>query len=144
MNDHHGAFARSRWPVAATEAGTVSSGFGWRRHPVTGKRSFHAAIDIAAPKGSPVLATTAGTVAATGRHPRLGRYVMIRYRDGSVGTYGHLDSIRVRADKAVKPGQIIGTVGDTGRTTGPHLDYSLEVDGRKVDPLKYFQTMRKG
>lgn len=123
------------WPIAAGAKTRISSPFGPRKHPVTGRRAFHAAVDIAAAAGTPILATADGTVQATGRHPRLGNYVMLRHPDGTVGTYGHMKTIGVSRGDTVARGQRIGTVGSTGRSTGPHLDFSLEVDGKRVDPL---------
>ena len=123
------------WPVDPGADSRVSSRYGWRIHPVTGQRAFHAGVDIAAPSGTPVLATAPGVVQAIGQHPRLGRYVMIDYLDGSVGTYGHLKSIDAASGDIVARGDMIGEVGSTGRSTGPHLDYSLKIDGRNVDPL---------
>ena len=123
------------WPVDTAVPSRVTSGHGWRNDPFTGKRAFHAGVDIAAKAGTRVLATAPGRVAAVGEHPRLGRYVMIAYLDGSVGTYGHLKRITVATDQAVRRGQVVGAVGSTGRSTGPHLDFALKVGGRPVDPL---------
>lgn len=123
------------WPVAIEGGGRVSSPYGWRDDPFTGKRAFHGGVDIAAPPGSAVVATADGVVRAIGEHPRLGRYVMLRFTDGAVATYGHLESFAVGTGDVVRRGQTLGGVGSSGRSTGPHLDYRLEVDGRRVDPL---------
>jgi murein DD-endopeptidase MepM/ murein hydrolase activator NlpD len=123
------------WPVDAAVASRISSGFGWRADPFTGKPAFHAAVDIAAPAGTWVVATAPATVQAIGEHPRLGRYVMLAYADGSVATYGHLSDFAVGTGDVVARGAHIGKVGSTGRATGPHLDFSLEVAGGRIDPL---------
>ncbi|MBL28312.1 MAG: hypothetical protein CMM50_12280 [Rhodospirillaceae bacterium] len=123
------------WPIAPEAKSRVSSHYGWRIHPMTGERAFHTGVDIAAPSGTPVLATAPGIVHAIGQHPRLGNYVMIDYLDGSVGTYGHLKRIEAASGDIVARGDMVGRVGSTGRSTGPHLDYSLKIDGRNVDPL---------
>ena len=130
------------WPVDTAVPSRVTSGHGWRDDPFTGERAFHAGVDIAAKSGTRVLATAPGRVEAVGRHPRLGRYVMIAYLDGSVGTYGHLKRITVATDQAVRRGQAVGMVGSTGRSTGPHLDFALKVDGRSVDPLPLLRRPR--
>jgi murein DD-endopeptidase MepM/ murein hydrolase activator NlpD len=130
------------WPVDTAVPSRVTSGHGWRDDPFTGKRAFHAGVDIAAKSGTRVVATAPGRVAAVGEHPRLGRYVMIAYLDGSVGTYGHLKRITVATDQAVRLGQVVGAVGSTGRSTGPHLDFALKVDGRPVDPLPLLRRPR--
>ncbi len=130
------------WPVDTAVPSRVTSGHGWRDDPFTGKRAFHAGVDIAAKSGTRVLATAPGRVEAVGEHPRLGRYVMIAYLDGSVGTYGHLKRITVATDQAVRRGEVVGAVGSTGRSTGPHLDFALKVDGRPVDPLPLLRRPR--
>lgn len=130
------------WPIDTAVPSRVTSGHGWRDDPFTGERAFHAGVDIAAKSGTRVLATAPGRVEAVGEHPRLGRYVMIVYLDGSVGTYGHLKRITVATDQAVRRGQVVGAVGSTGRSTGPHLDFALKVDGRPVDPLPLLRRPR--
>lgn len=123
------------WPVAIDGGGRVSSPYGWRDDPFTGERAFHGGVDIAAPPGSAVVASADGVVKAIGEHPRLGRYVMLRFTDGAVATYGHLESFAVGTGDVVRRGQTLGAVGSSGRATGPHLDYRLEVGGQRVDPL---------
>ena len=125
------------WPIARSAESRVSSGFGWRSDPFDGEVGFHAGIDIAAPAGTPVLATAAATVKAIGTHRRLGRYVMLDYGDGALGIFGHLSRVTVATGRKVESGEQIGAVGRTGRATGPHLDFALEINGRRVDPLPY-------
>ncbi len=123
------------WPIDPGAESRVTSNFGWRTDPFTGEPAFHGAVDIAAAKGSIVVATSHGVVHAVGDHPRLGRYVMLSYRDGSTATYGHLRDYIVETGQLVHRGQAIGHVGSTGRSTGPHVDFRLEIDGRRIDPL---------
>lgn len=123
------------WPVAGATHHEISSHFGPRRHPVTGKKDFHAGIDIPAPVGTPVLAAAGGKVSGAGTHPRLGRYVKITHADNSYTLYGHLHRWQVREGDAVLAGQQVGTVGNTGRSTGPHLDFSIRREGKPIDPL---------
>jgi len=123
------------WPVADVPGSRISSPYGWRDDPFTGERAFHGGLDIAAPAGTAVLATADGTVRAIGEHPRLGKYVMLRFPDGSEATYGHLESITVGSGQKVVRGETLGGVGSSGRSTGPHLDYRVKVAGQSVDPL---------
>lgn len=123
------------WPIDVAVPSRVTSSFGWRTDPFTGKPAFHGAIDIAAAEGTTVVATSHGTVQAVGEHPRLGRYVILSLHDGSLATYGHLKDYTVGTGQLVRRGQAIGQVGSTGRSTGPHVDFRLEVDGRRIDPL---------
>lgn len=124
------------WPVDLAADQRISSGFGWRKHPVTGKRSFHTGVDIAAAVGTRVLASAEGTVSETGKHQNLGNYIRISHADGTMSVYGHLAKIATREGAKVKTGQIIGAIGSTGRSTGPHLHYTLKQDGSLIDPMK--------
>lgn len=126
-----------QWPVDTAATQRISSPFGMRKHPVTGKRSFHAGIDIATKRGTSVLASADGVVELTTRHRNLGNYVKIRHRDGSYSMYGHLTKWLVRKGEQVAAGETIGTVGSTGRSTGPHLDYSLRINDKPVNPMKF-------
>jgi len=123
------------WPIDLAAHSRVTSNFGWRTDPFTGKPAFHGAVDIAAAAGTTVVATSHGVVHAVGDHPRLGSYVMLSYQDGSMATYGHLKDYIVETGQLVRRGQPVGHVGSTGRSTGPHVDFRLEIDGRRIDPL---------
>ena len=125
-----------RWPVAMTDGQYISSGFGHRIHPVTGKPSFHQGIDIAAPIGTNVMAAADGVVSLVTSHKNLGRYVRVEHPDGSFSLYGHLSQQHVEEGQPVRAGQVIGAVGTTGRSTGPHLDFSLRMNDTAVNPLK--------
>jgi murein DD-endopeptidase MepM/ murein hydrolase activator NlpD len=117
-------------PIALPVAGEFSSGFGPRG------RGFHPGLDLRAPHGSPVRAAAGGTVVFTGRWYAYGTIIDIEHRDGSIARYAHLSRIdpAVRPGAAVLPGQLIGAVGRTGRTTGAHLHVELRRHGRPVDP----------
>ena len=111
------------FPLASPAS--ISSGFGWRLHPVTGEqRSFHQGTDLAAPAGTPVLASFSGTVIAAGDMGNLGNAVTID--SGTTRTrYGHMSRVIVSAGETVTKGQTIGYVGSTGRSTGPHLHFEV-------------------
>lgn len=115
-------------------AGHVTSGFGMRRHPILGFVRMHAGIDFAAPWGSPVYAATDGRVSFAGWHGGHGNYVRLDH-GGGIGTgYGHMSRIAVTPGMSVRRGQVIGYVGSTGLSTGPHLHYELYRGGQVVDP----------
>jgi murein DD-endopeptidase MepM/ murein hydrolase activator NlpD len=123
------------WPVAMNDREYISSGFGQRIHPVTGKLSFHQGIDIAAPIGTKVMAAADGVISLVASHKHLGKYVRIEHADGSFSVYGHLSKWNVAEGQVVRAGQEIGAVGTTGRVTGSHLDFSLHINNQVVNPL---------
>ncbi len=123
----------SIWPVR----GWVSSGFGRRVSPFTGKDTMHDGLDITAPMRTPIIATAAGTVTFAGNEPGLGNTVSLVHGHGMRTVYGHMDKVKVKSGQTVKRGDLIGWVGNTGLSTGPHLHYEVEVAGKAVDPLKY-------
>lgn len=106
----------------------VTSPFGWRRHPVTGEMAFHSGIDLGAPLGTPVLATADGLVDFAGVAGGYGNLITLAHGDRQT-QYAHLDTIAVRVGQRVRRGQVLGTVGATGRVTGPHLHYEVLVPG---------------
>lgn len=119
-------------------AGRLSSTFGTRRHPITGKVSKHGGIDIAVKSGSLVAAAADGVViVASTDVGHYGTAVFIDHRNGYVTHYGHLSKILVRVGQKVKMGQIIARSGSTGRSTGPHLHFTVKKNGVGVDPLKF-------
>jgi murein DD-endopeptidase MepM/ murein hydrolase activator NlpD len=124
-----------RWPIR----GPVNSGFGLRRSPWTGKPEQHHGIDIGSPPGTPVRSPVAGTVVAASTHGRLGKHVALDHGNGVTSLYGHLEALDVKNGERVERGQVIGLVGNTGRSTGPHLHYELLVDGKPVDPRGFLQ-----
>lgn len=123
----------SIWPVR----GWVSSGFGRRISPFTGNDTMHGGVDISAPMRTPVVAPAAGTVAFAGSEAGLGNTVTLSHGYGMRTIYGHMDKLKVKTGQPVRRGDILGWVGNTGLSTGPHLHYEVEVSGTGVDPLKY-------
>ncbi len=131
---------RMTWPVAAR----ISSNFGWRMHPVLGFRRLHKGMDFAAAYGSPIRATTDGTVAIAGRHGGYGNFVKLLHGGGLATGYGHMSRIVVRPGMRVAQGQVIGYVGSTGLSTGPHLHYELWRSGQAIDPRRLsFATVQR-
>ena len=116
---------------------TLTSGFGWRVDPFTGERAFHRGLDLRAPSGSPVYATAAGKVVWVGPRGDFGLTVTIDHGDGLLTQYSHLASIEVEENTDIERGFVIGTVGSTGRSTGPHVHYEVLKDGIARDPRKY-------
>jgi hypothetical protein len=116
-------------------AGRVSSGFGQRFHPVLGHRRMHNGVDLAAPSGAPIVAAASGRVIAAGWHGGHGRQVAIAHRDGIKTTYSHMSSIAAAPGSYVRQGQVIGYVGSSGLSTGPHLHYEVYRNGKLVNPL---------
>lgn len=121
------------WPVR----GRLTSWFGWRKDPFTGKRSFHNAVDIAAPYGSTITAPMAGKVIETGYSPILGKYVMMSHSGGWRTLYGHMSEILVSEGQYVSLGKAIGCIGTTGYSTGPHCHFEVIKNGSLVNPLNY-------
>ena len=122
-----------RWPIR----GPVNSEFGPRRSPWTGKPEQHHGIDIGSPPGTPVTSPAPGMVITASAHGRLGKHVALDHGHGVTSLYGHLEALDVKAGEQVEKGQVIGLVGNTGRSTGPHLHYELLVEGKPVDPRPF-------
>jgi len=123
----------SIWPVR----GFLTSTFGYRISPITGKRQFHEGLDIANKVGTPVMAPANGTVADTGVQNGYGRFIKIQHGFGMVTVYGHLSKIGVKPGQRVERGEVIGYVGNTGSSTGPHLHYEVRVNGVPNNPKKF-------
>jgi murein DD-endopeptidase MepM/ murein hydrolase activator NlpD len=115
--------------------GRITSRFGIRRNPFGGHTRFHNGIDLAAPTGTEVLAAREGTVKETGFDEVFGRYVLVEHTNGYETLYGHLNSIEVSLNHWVNSGKIIGTVGSTGISTGPHLHFEIRRKGVARDPV---------
>ena len=124
-------------PSLAPVSGFFSDGYGWRRDPIDGSREFHKGVDIVAPSGTPVRAAADGLVTAAGRMSGYGSMIHLAHGYGMGTRYGHLSRVMVTPGQRVKRGDIIGLVGSTGRSTGPHLHYEVFRTGNQVDPRKY-------
>ena len=119
----------------------ISSYFGWRRDPFTGKGDGHDGIDLAAPKNTPIYATRAGLVTYAGyQEGGAGNYVWINHGDGYKSIYMHMTRYIVKQGQFVEAGEIVGYVGTTGRSTGYHLHFGIKYSGEWVDPLKYIKA----
>jgi murein DD-endopeptidase MepM/ murein hydrolase activator NlpD len=117
----------------------ISSLYGYRKDPFTGRKEFHAGIDFAVAKGAKVKAIGSGVVNWSGRHPEYGNLVEIKHNNGLVTRYAHNSSLSVKAGDVVKKGQVIALAGSTGRSTAPHVHLEVYKNGRLVDPATYIR-----
>lgn len=124
----------SRMPL---EGAALTSSFGMRTHPVLGGRRQHTGIDLAAPSGTPVYATADGVVSRADWYSSYGLYISVEHGASMQTRYAHLSRLAVAAGDSVKKGDLIGYVGSTGRSTGPHLHYEVRVEGLAVNPIPY-------
>jgi murein DD-endopeptidase MepM/ murein hydrolase activator NlpD len=121
----------------------ASSGFGVRNDPFNGSPAMHTGLDLNGDPGDTVRAAADGTVKTAGWSGGYGKAVDIDHGNGMSTRYGHLSSIDVRVGQFVRAGQLIGKVGSTGRSTGPHLHYETRVRGEAVDPQKFLRAGRR-
>jgi murein DD-endopeptidase MepM/ murein hydrolase activator NlpD len=124
-------------PAVAPTKGWITSSFGYRLSPFTKKRELHRGLDIAGRTGTPILATADGKVRYAGPDRGLGKSVIVRHGYGIETIYGHLSEILVKPGEKVARGMKLGLMGSTGRSTGPHLHYQVNVNGVAVDPRNY-------
>lgn len=124
-------------PTMAPVVGLITDGFGRRKDPFTKRLANHRGLDISARRGTPVRAPADGIVVFAGRNGGLGHTVRLSHEFGFTTVYGHLDKILVQPGDEVHRGDEIGLLGNTGRSTGPHLHYEVHVDGKPVNPLYY-------
>lgn len=126
-------------PVSNKQLNRIASGFGMRIDPVYGTPKMHKGLDFTAPQGTPIYATGDGRVAtATRMEGGYGNHVIINHGYGYQTLYGHMVRIKVRAGQNVKRGEIIGWVGTTGKSTGPHCHYEVRINGNEVNPVYFF------
>lgn len=123
----------SIWPAH----GWVTSGFGYRVSPFTGKRQFHAGLDISTRTGSPIVAPAAGVITFVGHEGGYGKMLVVNHGHGLVTRYGHLKKYLVKTGQKVKRGERLGLVGSTGRSSGPHLHYEVLMSGVPTNPRYY-------
>ena len=119
--------------------GYNSSSYGWRVDPFLGIRSFHEGLDFSAAEGDQIKATASGMVIATGKAPDYGNYVKIKHGGGIETRYAHASKILVKKGDLVSKDEVIALVGNTGRSTGPHLHYEIRFNGRSLDPRQYLK-----
>jgi hypothetical protein len=124
-------------PTISPCDGYMTRGFGIHPDPFTGAYQPHNGVDLAAPKGTPVYATADGVVSSASYEGGLGNLIEINHGHGLSTCYGHLSQIMVTAGHQITRGELIGLIGSTGYSTGPHLHYEVHEDGRPVDPTKY-------
>lgn len=128
-------------PVNNKELKRMASGYGWRIDPVYGTRKMHWGLDFSAEVGTDVYATGGGVVEATRVNSwGYGKEIVIDHGFGYKTRYAHLSAFKVKAGDTVKRGDLIGLVGNSGKSTGPHLHYEVEKDGQKVSPINYFHS----
>jgi len=132
-----GVAVPSRRPI---EKMSLSSSYGMRVHPVTGKLARHNGIDIPAPYGTPIYATADGIVGRAQRLGGYGNYVEVEHGNAIQTRYGHMSSYIVAPGQQVKKGDILGYVGSTGRSTGNHLHYEVRIEGAPVNPMPFCQS----
>lgn len=126
-------------PVSNKDLTRIASGFGFRIHPIYGIPKMHNGLDFTASQGTPIYATGDGTVVEAGFNAGgFGNEVVINHGYGYETLYGHMVRIKTRAGKKVKRGEVIGWVGSTGASTGPHCHYEVHINGRPVDPVYFF------
>ena len=124
------------WPLPGYSPG---SAYGWRIHPIWGDMRFHAGEDIGAPSGTPILAADSGVATVIPNNGNgYGNYIMINHGGGRVTLYAHMSAFAVSNGATVTQGQVIGYVGSTGNSTGPHLQFEVRVNGATTDPKSYF------
>jgi murein DD-endopeptidase MepM/ murein hydrolase activator NlpD len=126
-------------PVSNKDLNRIASGFGYRIDPVYKTTKFHAGLDFAAPQGTPIYATADGSVITAGNTGNgYGNHVIINHSYGYETLYGHMVRVKVRNGQNVKRGEVIGWVGSTGKSTGPHLHYEVHKNKDKIDPIYFF------
>ena len=123
--------------------GYLSSDYGWRTDPISGRRAWHNGVDFAGKHGSDVVSVAAGVVVHAAARFGYGNMVEVYHGGGYSTRYGHHDKILVKPGDIVKRGQVVGTMGSTGRSTGPHVHFEVFKNGRIVDPSSYVQRVRR-
>lgn len=134
--DAAGESARRLLMKTPIDGARLSSGFGTRKHPILGYQKAHKGVDFAASRGTPIMAAGDGVVERAGPYGSFGNYVRIRHAQGYKTAYAHMNSIKkgVRTGVRVRQGEVIGYVGTTGRSTGPHLHYEVHLKDTPVNP----------
>ena len=136
------AAGRVPYAMPVLDSHRFTSGFGHRRHPISGRRKMHEGVDFAAPKGTRILATAEGVVTAAGREGGYGQTIRIRHALGFETVYAHNNKIHVKVGQKVSRGDHIGDMGATGRVTGVHLHYEVHQNGKPVNPMIFVEAAR--
>lgn len=123
--------------IRPVDGGWLTSKFGYRKSPFTGRKEFHSGLDIANKPGTKIIATANGRVSYAAGKMYIGNLIVIDHGYGRVTKYGHLKKILVKSGQEVKRGDVIALLGNTGRSTGPHVHYEVRINGAPVNPLKY-------
>lgn len=131
------ATSPSRAKTKEAPADRVTSPYGKRKDPISGKIRFHSGIDLAAPVGAEIKSWESGKVVKTGSDSLSGNFVIIRHEDGFTTSYSHLSNILVEKGSSVYKDQVIGLAGKTGKATGPHLHFRMSYKGEHMDPAPY-------
>lgn len=121
-------------PVMPVSGARITSRFGYRTHPITGKKGFHTGLDLAVAEGTPISAVYYGKVTKTGEDDSWGKYVLVEHSDGFETFYCHLSEIYAEKGAVIRQGETVGLVGSTGMSTGPHLHFEVRINGIRVDP----------
>ena len=121
--------------------GVISSGFGYREHPLSGEEKFHNGVDLAVETGTAIQAFADGVVDFIGKSDAYGNYIQLRHANGVTSFYAHCSELLLPKGTEVKAGDVIALSGDTGDVTGPHLHFELKVDGVRVDPADHIETL---
>ena len=134
--DEHGVELRKDYLRAPLNVLRVTSGYGWRIHPVLNVWKFHTGVDYGAPIGTPVYAIANGVVTFQGWGDAYGLWINVRHENGTESRYSHLSRILVKKGQRVSQREVIGLIGSTGRSTGPHLFFEIITQGKRIDPTK--------
>jgi murein DD-endopeptidase MepM/ murein hydrolase activator NlpD len=121
----------------------ITSHYGYRSNPFGGVRTFHSGVDFAAPRGTPVRAAREGIVTSTGFDPVYGNFLVLAHHGAYETFYGHLDTVSVRLNDVVGSGMMIGTVGNSGLSTGPHLHFEIRLNGETRDPVSLMPGLQR-
>ena len=124
------------WPLK----GAITSSYGLRSDPITGVKDFHTGLDIRGAMNTPVKAPNDGVVAHIGWTNVYGNFILLKHDNNIVTMYGHLNKINVKKEECVKKGTVLGLVGSTGRSTGPHLHFEILKNNKRDNPLKYLSA----
>jgi murein DD-endopeptidase MepM/ murein hydrolase activator NlpD len=131
----------SRPLIRPVNGGSITSGYGYRMHPIVGENMFHEGLDIGGKLNTPIHATADGYIESAGPRDYYGNAIFIKHKNGHCETvYAHLNKIAVKKGQYVKRGDVIGFMGNSGRSTGIHLHYEIRINGKHVNPLSYILT----